>query len=162
MLCMYVGDARQNVISRILTNHCRGNVEGSALRLTVAEKMGFPIKRTKRPSGRSTKVRIDIPDPKVGEGKVTGYIRSGKWKYVICDSNEEAKDFQWYLIDRLDPFLNKDRKPWSRERLQRYQYLINILEASPFISYKLLRSMKSGPGVYVLYHELIPLRQWKN
>jgi hypothetical protein len=37
---IYVGDG-SNVTARILTCHCAGNVEGSALRKHVAECMGF-------------------------------------------------------------------------------------------------------------------------
>ena len=40
MLCIYVGDS-SNVMSRLLTNHCAGNVEGSAFREAVAKAMGY-------------------------------------------------------------------------------------------------------------------------
>jgi hypothetical protein len=68
MSCIYVGDA-SNVINRILTNHCSGNVESSILREAVAQNMGFTITRIKRPSG-SYKVRINLPIPKEGDASL--------------------------------------------------------------------------------------------
>lgn len=151
MFCVYIGDAG-NVISRILTNHCRGNVEGSKLRQAVALKMGFTITRTKRASG-IYKIRIDLPNPKKGEVQVSEYIRSGGWKYMIVSSSDEAEDFQWFLIDRLDPLLNKARKPWKRENAERYVSLFNLLELSPILNYSQLKARQSGPGAYVFYHD---------
>jgi len=147
---IYVGDAK-DVIKRILTNHCRGNVEGSAFRKHVAESMGYKIKTTYRSSG-SKKVRIDHPNPSEAEKKITAYIRSGKWKYVICDSYEETHDFQWYVIERLKPLLNKDCKAWNSKNFQRYQILLNQLESSKALDCEQLKNALSGPGVYVFYH----------
>jgi len=161
MLCLYIGDASKDVISRILTNHCSGNVEGSSLRESIAQKMGYSIVRTRRPSG-TTKVRIDLVNPKEGESKVSDYIRSGKWKYMVCQSFIEAHDFQWYLIDRLKPLLNRDRRPWKKENFERYSYLFSLLEASPMLIYSQLRGKQSGPGVYVLYHEQTPWSTYQN
>ena len=67
MLCLYVGDAR-DIVKRILTNHCTGNVEGSAFRKAVAEAIGYNLTYTKRKSG-SMRVRIDFPNPREGEKK---------------------------------------------------------------------------------------------
>jgi len=157
-MVIYVGDT-QDVINRILTNHCRGNVEGSALRRHVAQAIGYGIKSTKRPSG-STKVRIDLPDPQKGETDVSNYIRSGKWRYVICNSYEEAHDFQWYVIEQLKPLLNKNYQPWNRNNLQRYQILLTQLTNCPALSCTQLRGMQSGSGVYALHHQQKP-RNWQ-
>lgn len=155
MFFIYVGDSKKNVINRILTNHCSGNVEGSGLREAVAQKMGIVIARIKRPSG-NYKIRINLPIPKEGEDKISEYIRSGTWRYIICRSYDEAHDFQWFLIDQLEPILNKVRKPWKKENTKRYICLLNLLEISPILNYRQLRGRHSGPGTYVLYHEEIP------
>ncbi|MEM2960956.1 MAG: hypothetical protein QXU67_05065 [Candidatus Bathyarchaeia archaeon] len=158
---IYVGDSN-DVVSRILINHCSGNVEGSALRKAVAEAMGYGLRSAKRPSG-SIKVRIDLPNSKEGEAKVSGYIRSGTWKYIICQSLEEAQDFQWYVIDQLRPLLNRNRRPWDNKDSQRYRSIIEQLKHSSEISCYDLRKgqavAKTGPGVYVLYHDLTP-KEW--
>ena len=83
MFAIYVGDSG-NVVNRILGDHCSGNVEGLELRHLVAEAKGYAFTRSRRSSG-STRVRIDLPDPREGEAHVSTYIRSGRWKYVICD-----------------------------------------------------------------------------
>lgn len=150
MLIVYVGDSG-NVSKRIRRNHCGGNVEASALRRHVAERKGFPIKKTRRPSG-SRRVRLDLPDPKAGEEEISAYLRSGMWKLVICDSPEEARDFQWYVIEALNPLLNVDRQPWNTDRGARYQSLLAELTGFPCRSYRDLET-ESGPGVYVFYHE---------
>ncbi len=153
-MIIYVGDSR-DVIRRIRTNHCRGNIEASALRRHVAEAKGYRIKSAKRTSG-STRVRIDLPDPHTGEMDVKDYIRSGEWKYIICDSEYEAKNFQWYVIDQLKPLLNKNCNPWNIGNLKRYQDLLSQLTNSPALNYDELKGMQSGPGVYVLYHHKRP------
>ena len=153
-MIIYVGDSK-DVIKRIRTNHCRGNVEASALRKYVAEALGYRIKITKRPSG-SRRVRIDLPDPRRGEKDVSDYIRSGKWRYVLCISSVEAEDFQWYVIDQLNPLLNRERKPWNHGNLQKYHSLLVQLKSSSALNYKQLSYMKSGPGVYVLHHQRKP------
>jgi len=150
-MIIYVGDAR-DVIKRIRTNHCSGNVEASALRRHVAEAKGYKIKSTKRLSG-SMRVRINLPNPQNGEMDVSNYIRSGEWKYVIWNSYAEANDFQWYVIDQLKPLLNKDHKSWDPENRQRYQSLLTRLTSSPPLNCDQLHGMRSGPGVYVFYHQ---------
>lgn len=151
MFPIYVGDAR-DVIKRILANHCAGNVEGSALRLHIAKRKGFPIKRTKRSSG-SVRVRLDIPKPRLGEDEITAYIKAGNWKYTICSSYEEAHDFQWFVVSKLQPILNVDQEIWKSENESHYQRLFESLMSSPFYSYKQLRNLSSGSGVYTLYHD---------
>jgi len=153
-MIIYVGDAH-NVIKRIRTNHCSGNVEASALRKHVAEAKGYRIRSTRRSSG-STRVRIDLPNPRMGGKDVSDYIRSGKWRYVICNSYTEANDFQWYAIEQLNPALNRNCKPWNRGNLQRYQTLLAQLTSSPELNCDQLHGMQSGPGVYVLYHQQKP------
>jgi len=153
-MVIYVGDTH-NVINRILSNHCRGNVEGSALRKHLAQARGYGIKSIKRPSG-TTKIRIDLPNPQEGELQVSNYIRSGKWRYVICDSYREAHDFQWYVIEQLKPLLNKDYQSWDRNNLQKYQTLLAQLTNSLALTCTQLRGMQSGPGVYTLYHQQVP------
>jgi len=153
-MIIYVGDSR-DVVKRILTNHCNGNVEASALRRHIAEAMGFQIKKTKRPSG-SIRVRIDLPDPRVGEKEISSYIHSGEWKYVICSSYKEANDFQWYVIAKLGPLLNRDRKTWNKRKLHKYQILLTNLLDSPALRCSQLHGMRSGPGVYIFYHQKPP------
>lgn len=46
----YVGDTN-NIIIRIRTDHCSGNVEGSAFRKLVAETLNLEIVKTRRASG---------------------------------------------------------------------------------------------------------------
>jgi len=147
-MVIYVGDAR-NVINRIATNHCSGNVEGSAFRRHVAQAMGYKIKTSRRPSG-STKVRIDLPNPREGEDRVSNYIRSGKWKYVICNSYQEAHDFQWYAIEQLAPILNRSYRPWGRNNLQRYQVLLAQLTDFAVVSCTQLRGCNLAL-VFMLY-----------
>ena len=152
MLCIYVGDSG-DIVKRILTNHCTGNVEGSAFRKAVAEAMGYNITSTRRNK------RIDLPNPREGESRVSEYIRAGNWRYVICQSYDEAHDFQWYLIEQLkqsNTLLNKNCQKWDKRNLQRYENLFNQLRASPFLNCNQLKGKQSGSGVYVLYHEQMP------
>ncbi|MEM3705704.1 MAG: hypothetical protein QXX59_07255 [Candidatus Bathyarchaeia archaeon] len=153
---IYVGDA-SDVVKRILTNHCSfsSNVEASALRCAVAEAMGYRLKRTKRPSG-STRIRIDLPNPREGEDIVSAYIHAGRWKYIICESYDEAHDFQWYVIDQLKPLLNKNVKPWNKQKTITYQSLLQQLLASKPMSCAEFSKEYTGPGVYVFLHEQIP------
>ena len=90
-IILYVGDAR-DVVKRIKTNHCSGNVEGSAFRKHLAEQLGYKFVKTKRKSG-TTRVSIDLPFPREGESRITEYVKTGGWKYIICDSHDEAKIF---------------------------------------------------------------------
>ncbi len=158
LIVIYVGDAH-NVVNRIVFNHCRGNVEASALRKHIAEAMGYKLKRTKRPSG-STRVRIDMPDPQIGERKISAYIQTGKWKYVICESYNEAHDFQWYVIEMLNPLLNKERKQWDIRRSDRYSFLLQELSKCPPLQCTQLIYQAAGPGVYAFYH-IIPPHKFK-
>ena len=115
-MVIYVGYS-SSAAKRIRSNHCSGNVESSAMREHIAARMGYKINKTERPSG-STKKRIDLPDPNQGEEKISAYLRSGWWKFVICESTEEAKDFEGYVISKLTPLLNVDECSWRRENEQ--------------------------------------------
>ncbi|UCH37177.1 MAG: hypothetical protein JSV76_05705 [Candidatus Bathyarchaeota archaeon] len=154
MHIIYVGDSR-NVYKRIRNNHCSGNVEASALRRYVAEALGFQIRRERRPIG-STRVRIDLPNPRQGEQAVTDYIRQGKWQILLLDHYDLAHDFQWYVIEKLNPFLNRECKNFQTQKSELYGNLIERLTKSSFINYRSLTKTSSKPGIYVLYHEQKP------
>lgn len=151
---IYVGDSG-DIIKRIRTNHCSGNVEGSAFRKHVAAEMGYAITKTKRDSG-STKVRLDLPDPRVGERRITNYLRSGSWRIVICDTYDEAHDFQWYAIAKLQPTLNKAAQAWDSAAGARYAQLLQSLLDCTLIPYADIGGSESGPGVYAFYHNELP------
>ena len=98
---IYVGDGAK-IRERIRKNHCTGNLEGSALRKHIASNLGFAITKEKRPSG-STRGRLNIPNPMEGENNISNYLQSGEWKYLICETAEIAKDFQFYVVQNLIP-----------------------------------------------------------
>jgi hypothetical protein len=100
-----VGDSR-DVIRRLASDHSGGNVAGSALRSHVAEEMGYQLTRTRRLSG-SIRVRIAAPNQRSGELRVTEYIRAGAWKCILWRTYDEASDFQWFAIERLNPLINR-------------------------------------------------------
>lgn len=153
-LTIYVGDAG-NLIGRVRSQHCSGNVEGSALRRHVALRKGYRLIATKRMSG-STRVRLDLPNPRDGERDISSYIRSGKWRYCLCDSPTEASDFQWYVIEKLNPLLNVKRLSWNQNSRGKYESLLKKLIASREFTCDELKNQPTGPGVYVLYHDLEP------
>jgi hypothetical protein len=127
-------------------------VEGSALRKHVAEALGYGLARTRRPSG-STRVRIDAPDPRTAEQRVSDYIRGGAWRWVTCDSKGEARALQWVAIEALDPFLNRDRRLPAPD--EHYQQLVGtLIEALPIGHGDV--DPPEAPGVYVLYHTVLP------
>ena len=101
-------------------------------------------------------VRIDLPNPNEGEAKISSYIRSGKWKYVVCHSYAEAHDFQWYAISQLKPLLNKRIKPWDTSRSERYQELLTQMLKSQPLGCNELYGRPTGPGVYLLLHQHAP------
>lgn len=150
----YIGKSA-DVIRRIRSGHCSGNVEGSTLRLCIAKKMGYGFKRTRRSSG-NIRIRIDLPNRRDGENNVSKYIRSGTWKYVLCESCAEALDFKWYAIDQLNPMLNVNRRPWNQMELTRYRSLLEELERSSMFSCEQLRELRTGPGVCVFFHKKKP------
>jgi len=154
-MVIYVGDAN-DVAKRILTNHGRGNVEGSALRRHIAAAMGFRISSFKRGSG-TTRVRIDSDSPKQDEETITAYIRGGTWRIVPCSTYEEANDFQWFLIDRLNPLCNVSRDTWNANNTARYEQLLQICTTGRAMTFDELKaSGYNSPGVYVLEHRNRP------
>ena len=153
-LVVYVGDAG-DVINRVRSQHCSGNVEGSALRRHVAQKKGYRLVSTKRLSG-STRLRVDLPSPREGEKQISAYIRSGRWRYCLCASAAEASDFQWYVIEKVIPLLNVNRRPWDQKARAKYETLLDRLVSSREFSCEELKSQPTGPGVYALYYEFEP------
>jgi hypothetical protein len=117
--------------------------------------MGFALTRPPRASG-STRIRITPPDERAGELAVTAYVRSGYWKYVLCDSYAEASDFQWFTIERLAPLTNRQRATWLPVHGQRYEGLLLELDGRSFVDWSTLDGLESRPGVYVLYHDKAP------
>jgi hypothetical protein len=97
-----------------------------------------------------------LPDPKAGEQDISDYLRNGVWKFVICDSLRESRDFQWYVIDVLKPLLNVLHKTWNRENLVRYKALLAELMSAPGKNCEQLKNTASGSGVYMLFHEAAP------
>lgn len=154
MHVIYVGDSK-SIYRRLKTNHCSGNVEASALRRHVAEAIGFRIRRERRPSG-STRVRIDLPEPDQGEKAVSDYIRRGKWRILLLDDYDVAHDFQWYVIEKLKPLLNREYQNYQPSKSELYANLIKKLIKSAFVDCSSLNETTSRPGIYVLYHEQKP------
>jgi hypothetical protein len=91
-----------------------------------------------------------------GEKDVSKYLKSGRWRYLVCDSEDEAHDFQWYVIDQLKPPLNIMREPWNQNRAGKYRLLLDKLLESPMVVADQLDSKETGPGVYVFYHQNMP------
>jgi hypothetical protein len=103
------------------------------------------------------RTRIDLPELAVGEGKVTSYIRAGYWRLIVLDDYETANALQWYIIDRLNPTLNRDRRPWDPKRLPEFKRWEHELVTNELLAYQDLSSARTGPGVYVFYHRQMPL-----
>lgn len=153
MRVVYVGDAGD--LRKRLRQHCGGNVEASALRKHVAHAMGLGLSRETRANGKSVRVRIDLPDPAEGEGRVSAYLREGTWRVVACVSAEEARDFQWFAIDRLNPTLNRERRMWVAEAEARYEELIDRLRNGACGACG-AGDWPTAPGVYTLWHDRSP------
>jgi len=117
--------------------------------------MGYGFEVTNRPSG-TKKIRISSPNPGDGEEQVSNYIRSGEWKHILCKSHDEAHDFKWYAIDKLNPMLNANCKPWKQKKLASYRSLLRKLKKSSMFSCEELKKLKTGPGVCVFYHKNEP------
>jgi hypothetical protein len=149
MRAAYVGDA-SNLRARV-RQHCGGNVEASALRKHVAAELGLGLTRERRASG-STRTRIDLPAPKEGERQVSAYLGEGVWRAVVCASAEEARDAQWFAIDALAPYLNRERRVWDACLEPRYAGLLTRLregEARPCGG----ASWPTTPGVYAFWRD---------
>ena len=101
-------------------------------------------------------MRLDLPNSREGEKDISRYIRSGKWRYCLCDSPTEAIDFQWYVIEKLNPLLNVERRSWNQNFQGKYETLLKKLIASREFTCDELKIHPTGPGVYVLYHYVDP------
>ncbi len=147
---MYVGDSN-NVFARINKKHSTGNVKVSAFRASVAERMGFPVvsePTTSKKGKKYNKVYINLPNRRDAERQVSRYIASGRWKFVACVSKDEARDFQYYAIDRINPELNRDRPRWNTSMEGRYALLLTeLLECEWHLRNSPL--IHDGPGVYL-------------
>lgn len=151
---IYVGDSK-NVANRINRKHCTGNVKVSALRRTIAERMGFSIIEEKI-HPKYKKVYIEGPDRKLSEKKISDYLADGVWKSVRCDSKTEAEDFQYYVIEKLKPHLNKKSMSWDRTKESRYAVLLSSLVDSRWLDRK-NKLIHDGFGVYIHGNEkLLP------
>ena len=150
-MLQYIGDS--NKIKNRVRQHCTGNVESSALRKTIAEEMGFEIITVKRPSGSRKKT----VNPLSAEKLISDYIQSGKWRVVSCPTVEEARDFQWYGIDKMRPPLNKYMQFWDLNSENRYQQLLDDMLDSEFIEFASTLNITKEPGVYSLWHQDTPM-----
>jgi hypothetical protein len=152
----YVGDSK-GLRSRV-RQHCIGNVESSALRKTIATAMGFEIISTKRPSG-SRKISVESAST---EQIISAYIQSGSWRVVVCATSDEAREFQWYAIDKLRPPLNKLMQFWEEEFEAEYENLLNTLLESAQIQFETTLEISRESGVYSLWHEQSPVEFSRN
>ena len=153
---IYIGDGSK-IRTRIRNQHCSGNVEGSSLRKHVAKNMGYNLSTTTREKG-STKTRLDLIDPSIGENHITEYMRSGKWKFVNCTSAAEAKDFQFFAIQKINPptLLNINTGNWDIKKLDRYEQLFEKLMNCTPLSYEETKLVPSLPGVYLFLSDMEP------
>lgn len=140
MRVIYVGYSG-NIYNRILNQHCSGNVRGSILRMHAARRIAD---------------RAGIADPHDVENEVSDYIRDGKWKYVICRSPGEARDFKRYVICQYNPPLNVHRGPWNARNNTRYRRLLRRLESSAGFTCGSIGSKWTALGVCVFYHKSEP------
>lgn len=147
----YIGDSK-NIRNRV-RQHCKGNVESSALRKTIAREMGLDVRAEKRLSG-SSKYTIH---PLSGEEMVSSYIQSGTWKVISCQTAEDARDFQWYAIDNLRPMLNKYMQFWNKNSEGDYQELLDEMLRSNSMVYTSISTFPTQPGVYSLWHDSTPV-----
>jgi hypothetical protein len=150
---LYIGDT-SNLNRRIRTNHCSGNIGGSALRRHAAIARGYAIINERRLTG-TIRRRLDLPNPRLGESYITTYIRTGVWKYVVCQDADEAKDFQYFAIQQLQPVLNIDEGNWNQQNLIHYQQLLQTLLDCPELTFGNLNIVPTLSGVYLLNHHAI-------
>jgi len=114
--------------------------------------MGFEIISIKRPSG-SRKLTVSPPS---AEQTISAYIQSGAWRVIVCGTAEEARDFQWYAIDKKRPPLNKHMKFWNKNNEDAYKILLENLLESKYIEFDLTLKISTDSGVYSLWHEISP------
>jgi hypothetical protein len=153
---IYIGDGSK-IKTRIRNQHCSGNVEGSSLRKHVAKNIGYNLSTTTREKG-SAKTRLDLIDPSFGENHITEYMRSGKWKFVNCNPGPEAKDFQFFAIQKINPstLLNINNGAWDIKNRDRYEELFKILIDCPPLSYDETKVIPNLPGVYLFLSDTEP------
>ena len=149
-MLQYVGDSKG--LRNRVRQHCMGNVESSALRKTIATEMGFEIISVKRPSG-SRKLTVSPPS---AEQIISAYVQSGVWKVIVCETAEEARDFQWYAIDKKRPHLNKYMQFWDESSEELYKNLLENLLKSAEIEFESTLEVSTESGVYSLWHEQNP------
>ena len=153
---IYIGDGSK-IMNRIRNQHCSGNVEGSSLRKHIANALGFQFMRVQRANG-SWRVRLNLPNPIIGEQQITNYLRSGHWKYIICPTGIEAKDFQFYAIQNIIPatLLNINQGQWDATKQNVYQGLLNQLINCNLYDYNQTIQIPNQPGVYLFVHNNEP------
>ena len=148
MSLIYVGDSGR-VNGRVADGHCNGNVEGSSCRKHVARAMGFTIQN----AGRRKKITC----PENGEEIVSAYLRSGYWQCASCRNPNEAKSFQFFLIQRRKPLLNKDIGKWEQSNRERYEQLLDQWAQAKHVKCAEKTQMPSESGVYGFFHDQGPL-----
>jgi hypothetical protein len=153
---IYVGDGSK-IGTRIKNQHCGGNVEGSSMRKLVARAMGYTFTQQRRLKG-SWKVRLDLPNPSTGEKQITNYIRNGVWKYIVCPSTIDAKDFQFYVIQNIipAPILNINQGKWQEDMQPVYQNMLQQLLNCQAHNYDQSVNIPTEPGVYLFIHDEDP------
>ena len=154
---IYVGDSI-DISSRINKRHCSGNVKTSVFREHIAERLKFPIKREPRLSRYGnlyTDVYIDLPDRRNAEKQISAYVAEGRWKFVECSSKDEARDFQYYAIKKIEPIFNVKRPTWDVSKEKRYVELFKQLMDCPWHT-KSDKNFPDTPGVYFYGNTRLP------
>ncbi len=145
---VYVGESGR-VKYRILNNHCFGNVDVSALRRSIAKYVFKYEVRKEKCNNKNAKFLINP----LYELEITKYVLSGFWKVIFIDDRKEAKDFQYFLINKLKPLLNRMGGIYDTSNEKIYKKWFESLENAPLLSYKEILELECGTGVYVFYHE---------
>ena len=155
-MLQYVGDSKK--LRNRIRQHCKGNVEGSTLRKTIAENMGFEIQRTKREKGTTKKSVTPIQKSSIDE-----YIQSGKWRWMPCPE-ELYHEFQNYLISELKPQLNKKLNDppvpldwddgWNDAFEQHMRIILSPDVGQYEVIYSDLATIDNVPGVYLFFHKI--------
>jgi hypothetical protein len=153
---IYIGDGSK-IKTRIRNQHCVGNVEGSSLRKHIAIALGLTLARQQRVNG-TWRVRINLPNPLIGEQQITNYLRTGKWKFVVCPPGIDAKDFQFYAIQNIKPppILNINQGTWQVNMQAIYQEMLNQLLNCQAHNYDQTVNIPNEPGVYLFIHDNQP------
>jgi len=154
---IYIGDGSK-IKNRIRNQHCSGNVEGSSLRKHIAQAMDFTLTNQRRVNG-SWRVRINLPNTIAGEQQITNYLRTGVWKFVVCPPEIDAKDFQFYAIQNINPtpILNINQGMWQVNMQATYQVMLNELSNCPVHNYAQTANIPNEYGVYLFIHENNPI-----